>query len=531
MTRSSTAEPQTDRRRVIERPRLTRLLDETNARIILLTAPAGYGKTTLAQQWLAQRPNASYRGTPASADVAALALGLAVAAGELVAGAEDRLRERLRATNHPEQETDVLAELLAEDLAEWPSEALLAIDDYHFAMEAEAPERFVERLLELTSLRLLVASRNRPTWATARRILYGEIFELERDALAMSDDEAGEVLAHRGEHAPALVERAEGWPAVIGLAALTESLKLPEDDLPATLYDYFAEEVYLQADPAVRWALWQLAIAPTITTDLADVLFGYEAGTRMLEHAVRLGVLSSESHGRYVLHPLLRDFLETKVREHGADARALVVSRLENFLLRRNDWDDAFLLIEQWGTESHIDHLIEGALDRLLAEGRSATLERWLEFARSHGVESPVIDLAGAEIAFRRGEHRLAEVLALRSAHGFTEDHPFIARAYFRAGQSASLTNRLDLALTLHRRAQRLAQDPAQMREALLGQLVAAIGLEADQIEELASELDRFEDEGPAATLRLVTSRLFLASRVGGLDEALRQGEAARPLL
>jgi DNA-binding CsgD family transcriptional regulator len=531
MTRSSTAEPQTDRRRVIERPRLTRLLDETNARIILLTAPAGYGKTTLAQQWLAQRPNASYRGTPASADVAALALGLAVAAGELVAGAEDRLRERLRATNHPEQETDVLAELLAEDLAEWPSEAWLAIDDYQFAMEAEAPERFVERLLELTPLRLLVASRNRPTWATARRILYGEIFELERDALAMRDDEAREVLAHRGEHAPALVERAEGWPAVIGLAALTESLKLPEDDLPATLYDYFAEEVYLQADPAVRWALCQLAIAPTITTDLADVLFGYEAGTRMLEHAVRLGVLSSESHGRYVLHPLLRDFLETKVREHGADARALVVSRLENFLLRRNDWDDAFLLIEQWGTESHIDHLIEGALDRLLAEGRSATLERWLEFARSHGVESPVIDLAGAEIAFRRGEHRLAEVLALRSAHGFTEDHPFIARAYFRAGQSASLTNRLDLALTLHRRAQRLAQDPAQMREALLGQLVAAIDLEADQIDELASELDRFEDEGPTATLRLVTSRLFLASRVGGLDEALRQGEAARPLL
>ena len=248
------------------------MLDETNARIIVLTAPAGYGKTTLAQQWLAQRPNAWYRGTPASADVAALAVRLAVAAGEILPGAEDRLRERLRATNHPEQETDILAELLAEDLAEWPSEAWLAIDDYQFAMEAEASERFVERLLELTPLRLLVTSRNRPTWATARRILYGEIFELERDALAMSDDEAREVLAHRGEHAPALVERAEGWPAVIGLAALTKSLKLPEDDLPATLYDYFAEEVYLQAAPAVRWGFCQLAIAPTITTELAEVL-------------------------------------------------------------------------------------------------------------------------------------------------------------------------------------------------------------------------------------------------------------------
>jgi LuxR family transcriptional regulator, maltose regulon positive regulatory protein len=507
------------------------MLDEAQAKIILLAAPAGYGKTTLAQQWLAQRPHAWYRGTPASADVAALALGIAAAAGEVVPAAEDRLRERLRATNHPEQETDVLAELLAEDLAEWPSDAWLGIDDYQFAMEAEASERFVDHLIELAPLHLLVNSRNRPTWATARRILYGEIFELEREALAMRDNEAHEVLAHRGEHAPALVERADGWPAVIGLAALTKSVTLPEEDLPATLYDYFAEELYLQAEPDVRWGLCQLAIAPTITTDVAEVLFGYEAGARMLEHAVRIGVLSSESHGRYMLHPLLRDFLETRIAEHGPDARAEVVSRLEDFFLGRNDWDDAFQLIERWGDESHIDHLIEEALERLLAEGRSATLERWLEFARSHAVQSPVIDLAQAEIAFRRGEHRLAEVLALRSAHSFTVDHPFIARAYYRAGQAASLTNRLDIALNHHRQAQRLARDPVQIREALLGQLLAAVELEADEIDELSSELDRFGGEGPAATLRLVTSRMLLASRVGGIDDALRQGEAARSFL
>jgi LuxR family transcriptional regulator, maltose regulon positive regulatory protein len=531
MSTSSTAERETDRRRIIERPRLTRLLDETQARIILLAAPAGYGKTTLAQQWLAQRPHAWYRGTPASADVAALALGVAAAAGEVVPGAEGRLRERLRATNHPEQETDVLAELLAEDLAEWPSDAWLGIDDYQFAMEANASERFVDQLIETAPLHLLVNSRNRPTWATARRILYGEIFELERETLAMRDDEAHEVLAHRGEHAPALVERAEGWPAVIGLAALTKSITLPEDDLPATLYDYFAEELYLQAEPDVRWGLCQLAIAPTITADVTEVLFGYEAGARMLEYAGRIGVLSSESHGRYMLHPLLRDFLERRVAEHGPDARTEVVSRLEDFFLGRNDWDDAFQLIERWGDESHIDHLIEEALERLLAEGRSATLERWLEFAGSHAVQSPVIDLAQAEIAFRRGEHRVAEVLALQSAHGLNADHPLIARAYYCAGQSASLTNRLDIALNHHRQAQRLARDPVQIREALLGQLLAAVELEADEIDDLSSELDRFEGEGPAATLRLVTSRMLLASRVGGIDDALRQGEAARSFL
>ena len=64
------------RRRIIERPRLTRLLDESQGRIKMLVAPAGYGKTTLARQWLADKQAVWYTATPASADVAALAAGL-----------------------------------------------------------------------------------------------------------------------------------------------------------------------------------------------------------------------------------------------------------------------------------------------------------------------------------------------------------------------------------------------------------------------------------------------------------------------
>jgi LuxR family transcriptional regulator, maltose regulon positive regulatory protein len=58
------------RRRIIRRPRLTKLLDESPARIKLLIAPAGYGKTTLAQEWLSEpeRQDVWYRGGPAAAD-------------------------------------------------------------------------------------------------------------------------------------------------------------------------------------------------------------------------------------------------------------------------------------------------------------------------------------------------------------------------------------------------------------------------------------------------------------------------------
>src|SRR6266566_6828622 len=81
------------RRHIIERPRLTRLLDETSARVIMLVAPAGYGKTTLARQWLATRPHAWYQANPGSSDVAALALSLATEASEMSNHPTRRLRD------------------------------------------------------------------------------------------------------------------------------------------------------------------------------------------------------------------------------------------------------------------------------------------------------------------------------------------------------------------------------------------------------------------------------------------------------
>ena len=67
---SATKQP-VRRRRIIERPRLTTLLDESQGRIKMLVAPAGYGKTTLARQWLEGKLSTWYTATSASTDVAA----------------------------------------------------------------------------------------------------------------------------------------------------------------------------------------------------------------------------------------------------------------------------------------------------------------------------------------------------------------------------------------------------------------------------------------------------------------------------
>ena len=155
------------RRYIIKRPRLTRLLDNANARALMLVAPAGFGKTTLAREWVAERRHVWYRGTTATADVAALIAGLSTSISEVIPDAGARAVARMRATGTPEQDVDILADLFAEDLAGWPDDLWLVFDDYQFAMEARAPERFVDVLLRRSPMRLLLTSRKRPTWASA----------------------------------------------------------------------------------------------------------------------------------------------------------------------------------------------------------------------------------------------------------------------------------------------------------------------------------------------------------------------------
>jgi LuxR family transcriptional regulator, maltose regulon positive regulatory protein len=184
------------RHRIVERPRLLALLDDSSARIRMLVAPAGYGKTTLAEQWVRRdgRRGGWFTARSSATDVAALALGMARAAKPIVPDCDMRLREHLRAVPAPANQVEVLAEILAEDIAAWPENAWLVVDEYQEVARSADAERFVASLVEGCPLRVLIASRQRPSWVSARGILYGEVLELSQTVLAMDSTEAAEGL-------------------------------------------------------------------------------------------------------------------------------------------------------------------------------------------------------------------------------------------------------------------------------------------------------------------------------------------------
>src|SRR5262249_7429352 len=155
--------------------------------------------------------------------------------------------------------------------AAWPEDTWLVIDDYQHLTSEPRAEWFVDAAVASEDIPLLVTSRVRPTWASAKHLLYGEVAELGRNVLAMTHDEAARAIPRnkRPEALAGLVALADGWPAVIGLASLVENpLMVAGDTMPAALHSYFAEELYQGIDSQLQWHLAQLSIAPTIDSEL-----------------------------------------------------------------------------------------------------------------------------------------------------------------------------------------------------------------------------------------------------------------------
>lgn len=503
------------RRRIIERPRLTRMLDASPARVRMLIAPAGYGKTTLARQWTGteERPAVWCVGSPASADVAALAAGVARAGLELIPGCDKRIRERLRVTQRPEDEVDVLAEIVAEDLAGWPEGTWLVLDEYQFAAESPPSDEFTGRLVDLTSFNVLIASRTRPAWATARKILYGEILELGRNALAMNDEEAREALTDRGIETPGLVALADGWPAVIGLAAVADGPVVP-DEFPAALYDYFAEELYQGLGAEVQQGLLKLALAPALHPSVVEVLLGDHV-ERVLEAGIQGGIVSVTTGGTVEFHPLLREFLQAKLRNGSDHDAAAMVRAVGDVLLEIQQWDAAFELGATFNEPELVVGTVRRGLEGALQSGRITSVQRWLEFATQAGHDSPVYEIAAAELALREGHFRKAQAFAEAALQSFSGTDEMLADAALLAGRAAHLDSRDSEAISLYQLARTRASSEATARKAWWGQLASEIDLELPDARRTLDELAASSDRSAVELVMLADRALMLEERFG----------------
>lgn len=505
-------------RRHVRRPRLTSMLDASTAQAILATAPAGYGKTTLAREWLQGRHDAVwYRATSASADLAAFSAGVADVVAPIVPGAGDRLKQRLRVGEPPEKAARPLAELMAEDLAVWPDRAWLVIDDYHLLMESAPVEEFLDWLLTLAPVRLLVTSRRRPSWASARRVLYGEIMEIGRDQLAMNDEEAGHVLSGRScESVRTLVRQAEGWPALIGLASLSATHELPGEKVSDALFRYLAEEVLRRESPQVQRFMLLASIPARINARIARDVLGFEEPDSILELLRTEDILHDAGDGELRFHPLLRSFLRSRIARAEPDLTRDMSERLLTVLCSLERWEEAFPLAIELSKDQLTAEIVASHAATLLASGRVETLEKWFEACDASVFENTAAALANVELLLYRGKISQAVSLARDIVSTATDQDGTAARAWNLLGRGLHLVSEDQESFAAHLNAKRLARNKSDLSDALWGLFVAANEVDPkdsadylDELERLAADLD--------GRLRLAVGRQAAAEQRGSL--------------
>jgi ATP/maltotriose-dependent transcriptional regulator MalT len=434
----------------------------------------------------------------------------------------------MRALPAPADNVQTLAEILGEDLADWPATAWLVIDDYHEIAEEPRAEDFVAALVAESPVQCLIASRVRPGWLSAKDFLYGDALELTQTVLAMDNDEAAGVLVDRSAgSASGLVSLANGWPAVIGLAGVSAAeVGADASAVPESLYRFFADEVFAALGPDVKQGLITLAQAPVLDRELVTALLGTAAAEDVVAQTLNVGVLV-ERAGQLDLHPLARAFLAER-----NDQRASIPAEesgaicLAHYVALR-DWDAAFELIVRRRWPRELEALLSSAIDDLLEAARLSTLERWCQFAFDADMGAPIFYLARAEVLLRQGSHRDA-IANAQAAARFDDGHVY--RALSIAGRAAHLASQEELALELFEQAHAVAASAHQRQDAMWGQLLALIELEKPESDETLRALhSTVQQADPREVVRAATVGLNHQLKLGNLD--LEEADFAATLL
>lgn len=319
----------------IVRPRISQRIDAAAAgRIVLIVAPAGYGKSLALSHWLdgQERRYLRFDVRAEHGTLLGFARGIAEAFTQFPA---------LRKTVATAYQNSASAAAPGQEMARWMAahlegfDGVIAIDDFHRASEDIEVSRFLAALIARTKPRTqwVLATRSTLDLPVASWLAYGEThFVIGDRDLTFRDDEAlalskgvGQTLSQQALRG--VMSATSGWPVALGLALRSSNALSGADLSHATrevLFNYLAEQVYAELSTEERDLLHFAAFLPSIEVSTLEIA-GHHSSARVLE-AVRhkATFLSRESPGKYKCHDLFREFLCGQLQVNDpAEARRL----------------------------------------------------------------------------------------------------------------------------------------------------------------------------------------------------------------
>jgi LuxR family maltose regulon positive regulatory protein len=413
-------------RGLVPRPRLIERLDRgTASKLTLVSAPAGFGKTTLLTEWLAAGPAAPADDRRvawlsldrADNDPASFWTYVIAALRTVASGAGESALPLLQAPQPPPIET-VLTVLLNE-LGTIAADIVLVLDDYHVIDARDVQDGMAFLLDHLPpGLHVVIASRADPALPLARWRARGELVEIRAAELRFTPHEAAAYLNEMmglqltTQDVAALEARTEGWIAALQLAALSMQGR---DDVAGFIagfagddryvVDYLAEEVLQRQSDRVQAFLLQTSILDRLSGPLCDVVTGQGGGKAMLAALDRgnLFLVPLDDRRRwYRYHHLFADVLHARLLDEQPGQVPDLHRRASAWYQQNGQQSEAIghaLAAEDF--ERAAD-LVELAIPAIRRSRQEAALRGWLKTLPDEVVRvRPVLSvgLAGALLA------------------------------------------------------------------------------------------------------------------------------------
>ncbi len=374
---------------------LERLSQSDALPLALLSAGAGFGKTTLLALWAGQRPHrvAWLSLDPLDSDplrfwravLAALRVRIPAIGEAALTQAQGQQRPQL---------IPFLTTLI-NDLTAAGQEIALILDDYH-VIDEPSIHASLQFLVEHAPacLHLVLSSRVDPPLALSRLRARGQMVELRDADLRVSEQEAAGFLQRvmgaplSAEDTRRLAQRTEGWLAGLQLAAL--SLARREDSgawvaafsgSQRLILDYVQDEILARQSPAIRRFLLRVSVLPRMNAALCQAVTGNRASREVLEALERANLfvvpLDEQRHW-YRLHDLFREALLARLRASQPALVPTLYERAAQWYEHQGLLSDAVEAALNAGAFTRAAGLIERSIDQQGFQNAYHTLCRWL---------------------------------------------------------------------------------------------------------------------------------------------------------
>jgi LuxR family maltose regulon positive regulatory protein len=383
--------------RLVRRSRLSDVLDaglERHVRLILVSAPAGSGKSTLVSSWLSGRTEAVawLQVEESDSDPARFWSYLVEAIGQAHPIAAGDLRPIVASSNGDDL---VVVSALVNGLADIPDPLVVVIDDYHL-IDDRSVHRGVERLIDLCprQVTVVLATRIDPPFRLGRLRVRDQIAEIRAADLRFATDEASSLLGPVGRsldrtQLDQLCGRTEGWAAGLVLAGLSLSQATDADEFieafrgdDQLVVEYLRDELLAAVGADDRQRLLETSIVEQLCGPLVDAVTDSTSGATWLRdtagtNQLLIGLDRTGTWYRY--HHLLRDLLRLEADQAFPERMPELHARAAAWFESQGDHGKAIAHRLACRDVEAAAGLLLFHGPRLLADGQIETLRGFLE--------------------------------------------------------------------------------------------------------------------------------------------------------